>query len=111
MKAPKILPWIAKRAGIGEDLALDLWHRAEDEARHLTGKSEGSEYWGLAVDRFLLLVEEAAVAAPPCHLEPAPRLSWMWHHQSRMSLLSLVAAQNAYHYWQSAWDSLSRPAA
>jgi len=27
-------------------------------------------------------------------------MSWMWRHQTRMSMLSLLAAQNAYRYWQ-----------
>jgi hypothetical protein len=48
MKAPKILPWIARKAGISDELALKLWRRAISEAEYLTGKTEGSEYWGLA---------------------------------------------------------------
>lgn len=106
MNAPKILPWIAKKAGISEALALKLWRRAVSEAEYLTGKTEGSEYYGLAVERFLALVEDEIGSVPQYNLTPAPRLSWMWHHQSRMSLLSLVAAQNTYRLWQNAWDNL-----
>jgi hypothetical protein len=56
MNAPKILPWIARKAGISDELALKLWRRALSEAEYLTGKAEGSEYWGtgrrtLPVDR------------------------------------------------------------
>lgn len=109
MKAPKILPWIAKKAGISEELALKLWRRAIGEAEFLTGSAEGSEYWGLAVERFLSLVEDEVDAVPQYNLTPAPRLSWMWHHQTRMSLLSLMAAQNAYRYWQNTWGNLYRP--
>jgi hypothetical protein len=106
MNAPKILPWIAKKAGISEELALKLWRRAVSEAEYLTGKTEGSEYYGLAVERFLALVEDEVGSVPQYNLTPAPRLSWMWHHQSRMSLLSLMAAQNTYRLWQNAWDNL-----
>jgi cysteine synthase len=49
MQAPKILPWIARKAGISDELALKLWRRAASEAEYLTGQSTGSEYWGLAV--------------------------------------------------------------
>lgn len=105
MKAPKILPWIARKAGISDELALKLWRRAISEAEHLTGKSEGSEYWGLAVERFLSIVENEVGSTPSYSLTPAPRLSWMWQHQTRISLLSLMAAQNAYQFWQNTWGS------
>lgn len=107
MNAPKILPWIARKAGISDELALKLWRRALSEAEFLTGKAEGSNYWGLAVERFLAIVEDEAGSTPEYSLSPAPRLSWMWHHQSRMSLLSMMAAQNTYRYWQNTWQSMA----
>jgi hypothetical protein len=63
------------------------------EAEYLTGQSTGSEYWGLAVERFLMIVEDEVGGTPAYTLTPAPRLSWMWHHQTRISLLSLIAAK------------------
>lgn len=106
MNAPKILPWIARKAGISDELALKLWRRAVSEAEYLTGKTEGSEFWGLAVERFLGIVEdEAATPAGADQLTPAPQVSWMWRHQSRMSLLSVMAAQNAYRFWQNTWEN------
>lgn len=107
MNAPKILPWIARKAGISDELALKLWRRALSEAEFLTGKAEGSNYWGLAVERFLAIVEDEVGGTPEYTLSPAPRLSWMWHHQSRMSLLSMMAAQNTYRYWQNTWQSMA----
>lgn len=109
MKAPKILPWIARKAGISDELALKLWRRAISEAEYLTGRADGSEYWGLAIERFLDIVEEEIGATPQYGLTPAPRISWMWRHQSRMSLLSVMAAQNAYRFWQTTWGSLCVP--
>ncbi len=106
MNAPKMLPWIARKAGISDELALKLWRRAVSEAEYLTGKSTGSEYCGLAVERLLALVEDEAGQRPAYQLISAPQLTWVWRHQTRMSLLSLMAAQNTYRYWQNAWESL-----
>jgi hypothetical protein len=106
MNAPKILPWIARKAGISDELALKLWRRALSESEYLVGKAEGSQYWGLTVERFLAIVEDEVGNTPAYSLSPAPRLSWMWHHQSRMSLLSLLATQNAYRYWKNTWESM-----
>ncbi|MCL2523135.1 MAG: hypothetical protein FWF20_04120 [Betaproteobacteria bacterium] len=100
LTAPKILPWIAHKAGISEELALKLWRRAIGEAEYLTGKSEGSDYWSLAVERFLAFVEDEAGAAPQDGVSLEPGLSWMWHHQTRMALLSMLVLQNSCRYWQ-----------
>ncbi|MBL8421846.1 MAG: hypothetical protein JNK92_14575 [Dechloromonas sp.] len=109
MNAPKILPWIARKAGISDELALKLWRRAVSDAGHLTGKSSGSEYWGLTVERFLSLVEDESGADVRHNVGQTPSLSWMWRHQSRMSLLSLMAAQNACRFWQDTWGSFGPP--
>lgn len=106
MKAPKILPWIARKAGISDELALKLWRRAISEAEYLVGTAEGPEYWGLAVERFLAIVENEVGCTPQYQLTPAPRLAWMWSHQTRMSLLSLTAAENAFRFWQHSWETV-----
>lgn len=105
MKAPKILPWIARKAGISDELALKLWRRAVSEAEYLSGKTDGSEFAGLAVERLLSLVEDEADGSLAERLTPAPQLTWMWRHQTRMSMLSMMAAQNAYRFWQSTWGN------
>lgn len=106
MNAPKILPWIARKAGISDELALKLWRRAVSEAEYLTGKAEGSEFWGLSVERFLSIVEDEVGNTPAYSLTPAPQMSWMWRHQTRMSLLSLMAAKNAYRCWQNTFGDM-----
>lgn len=106
MNAPKLLPWIARKAGISDELALKLWRRAASEAEYLTGKSSGSEYHGLAIERLLTLVEDEACLSPNHPLTSAPQLTWVWRHQTRISLLSLMAAQNTYRFWQSTWENL-----
>lgn len=109
MKAPKILPWIARKNGISDELALKLWRRAAGEAEHLCGRCEGAEYWGLAVERFISLAEDEADNAAPRGLTPAPHIAWMWRHQNRMSMLSLLAAQNTYRFWQNTWQQFYLP--
>lgn len=100
MQAPKILPRIASQAGISEELALKLWRRACSEAEYLSGQATGSEYFGLAVDRWLAIVGEESGQPSVPGLMPAAQISWIWQHQSRLSQLSLLAARNAYLSWQ-----------
>ncbi len=101
MKAPKILPWIAKRAGIGEELALKLWRRAAGEAELIVGNSDSSDFFRLSVERFISLVEEEAGRCPLT----GSNVTWMWRHQARMATLSLIAAENTYRLWQKNWES------
>lgn len=105
MNAPKMLPWIARKAGISDELALKLWRRAVSEAEFLSGHHEGAEYYGLAVERLLALVEDETGNTPAYSLAAAPQLTWVWRHQTRMSLLSLLAAQNTYRLWQNTWEN------
>jgi len=107
MNAPKILPWIARKAGISDELALKLWRRALSETEYLTGQSNGTEYWGLAIERFLSIVESEVGHPLQYQLTPAPQLTWVWRHQTRMSLLSLTAAQSTYRFWQNTWNGLA----
>ena len=53
-----------------------------------------------------VFVEDETGKAPGYGLTQAPQTSWMWRHQTRMSKLSLLAAQNAYRFWQNTWDTL-----
>lgn len=54
-KSPKLLPWLAKKAGITEHRATVLWHDATRWAEH-RAKDGSSAYYKLAVDRFMELV-------------------------------------------------------
>jgi len=102
VKAPKILPWIARRAGIGDELALKLWRRAAGESEELCGCCDGSDYYAVAVARFIDLVENESdlICAEP---QAGTGSSWMWRHQRRMSLLYGIATRNIYRLWQSNW--------
>lgn len=53
---PKILPWLAHKAGIDMHCAEILWHAAQRHAAHATGATETPAYWQTAMDRLLELV-------------------------------------------------------
>lgn len=105
MKSPKILPWIARRAGISDALALKLWRRAAGEAEEITGHCDSSEYFGLAIERFIHLVEDESGVLVERETLLSADLAWLWRHQGRMSQLSLLAAQSTYRLWRSQWEN------
>ncbi|WP_300451976.1 hypothetical protein [Accumulibacter sp.] len=109
MKAPKILPWIAHKTGISEELALKLWRRAAGEAEVMTGCCDSSDYYRVAVERFIDFAEaeggrsvvRQAAGARTC-------FSWLWRHQNRLSKLNLITAQSLARLWQVKWNECFR---
>ena len=63
MNAPKILPWMARRAGINDEEALRLWQRATTESEKLHGCREGASYHAEAMNRF---IEALSTSAGEC---------------------------------------------
>lgn len=57
MRTPKILPWLARKAGVSEARAADLWFDAIRHATEVTGWVGTSEYWRVANERLLELLE------------------------------------------------------
>ncbi|MDK9723521.1 MAG: hypothetical protein OEL88_01440 [Sterolibacteriaceae bacterium MAG5] len=55
-KPPKILPWLARKAGITERRAEVLWHAAQRHAALRTGENETPAYWKASMDRLLELI-------------------------------------------------------
>lgn len=53
MKAPKILPWMARKAGLDDEQALRLWCRAAAEAEKLHGCRDSANYHAEALNRFI----------------------------------------------------------
>jgi hypothetical protein len=88
-KTPKILPWLAKKAGISESRAATLWHQAERWAEH-RAKVGSSLYFKLAVDRLLQLALAESLRAD------AASFGWRpWARaQARFWALSMQAAQH-----------------
>ncbi len=59
-KPPKLLPWLARRAGVSDERALALWHQALDEA---TGDGAGVDeatFWKASMTHFRALLEREA---------------------------------------------------
>ena len=108
MKAPKILPWVACKAGISEELALRMWRRAAREAAELTGCCTSSEYYRLAIERFIDLSEDegekCADRGQLANRQIMPSIRWIWRYQNRMSQVNLLAAQRTYRFLLSNWQ-------
>lgn len=60
-KRPKMLPWLARKAGISERRADVLWHAAQRYAALNTGETETPAYWKEAMDRLLELIAAEAL--------------------------------------------------
>ncbi len=101
MNAPKILPWIARRAGINDAVALKLWRRAAGEAALIVGNHDSSDFFRLSVERFISLVETEAGRCPLT----SGNVTWMWRHQTRMTSMSLIAAESTYRLWRNNWEN------
>lgn len=87
-KTPKLLPWLAKKAGVSDVRATALWREAERwAARHAATGS--SAYFKLAVDRLLELVAAESLRAD------AASFGWRpWARaQARLWAASMQAAQ------------------
>jgi hypothetical protein len=95
MKTPKILPWIARRAGLSEPRVEELWREALYYATEQTGWVGTSEYWEAAERRLLQLVEREKKTG----CLPAPELSGLVRLQARIAHLPLLVAE----CWSVAW--------
>ena len=84
MKIPKILPWLARKHGVTEARAGELWASALRYATDKTGWVGTSEYWRVAMERFLELLEAEVRGCRP------PISAWV-RIQGRLGLLPLIA--------------------
>ena len=101
MQAPKLLPWIARKAGIEDALALKLWRRAAGESEELCGSCESADYFSATMMRFLDLVEQEAGKQSSKTLTTGLETAWIWRHQKRLALLNKIATQSLERLWQS----------
>ncbi len=60
LRAPKVLPWFARQAGLDDEVALRLWQRAVGESV-ADGKSNASAC-ATVLGRFLELLDSAAAS-------------------------------------------------
>ena len=86
MKVPKILPWIAHRAGISDDLALELWRRIGREAEMAIADCDSSDDFDRAIARLLDLAEsEGKPSVVHATVVGETGFPSLWHHQNRIS--------------------------
>lgn len=102
-KTPKLLPWLAKSAGIPLDRAEELWADAIRYATLKTGWVETPEYWKVAHDRLLKLVEAEALACHPPEVTP-----WVMIN-ARLGSLPLIAANGIALVWSATFGRLGQP--
>lgn len=57
MRTPKVLPWLARKAGVSDTRAADLWFDAIRYATDVTGWVGTPEYWRVANERWLELLD------------------------------------------------------
>ena len=62
---PKMLPWIAGRAGLGEEYAISLWQRASAESKAECGCNCSADYFAQAMQRFRELVQHESGLSMP----------------------------------------------
>lgn len=79
MKDPKMLPWLARKAGVPLARAEELWAEAIRHATVRTGWVGTSEYWQVATGRVLeLLAEERAARRLEPHSRAVRFQVWLW---------------------------------
>jgi hypothetical protein len=74
MRTTKMLPWIARKAGVPQARAEELWAEAIRRATERTGWVGTPDYWKAAVDHLMALIEAEKLASmrPP---EPVKSLA------------------------------------
>ena len=98
MKAPKLLPWYARKAGVPIDRANALWRKAVRTATAETGWVGNAEYWGATVDIFLELLDAEKNTLCTPSVEPLLR------SQHRMWNMPLTAMEDMFKAMSDNWQ-------
>jgi hypothetical protein len=98
MKTPKLLPWLARKHGVTEARAAQLYAVALRRAHLETGEIDTPAYWGAAVARWHKLLEAESRCRPP--LAHAVRA----YH--RIGMLPMVVSQGALLTQVALWSRL-----
>ena len=101
-KTPKMLPWLAKSAGLPIARVEELWADAIRYATIETGWVETPEYWKCAVNRLLELLEAEALAYHPPEVTP-----WVMINM-RIGALPMTAANNIALVWSAAFGRINQ---
>lgn len=101
MKTPKMLPWLARKAGISDARAAALWAEAIRHATTQTGWVGTPEYLRVANQRWKELVDVEA-AAERAAVNP------LVSAQTKLAMLPLIVWQGYSLIVGSAWRQLFR---
>lgn len=102
-KYPKILPWVAKKAGVPLTRAEALWDNAVRYATQQASVVESSEYWKLALQHLFDSIENESCErrATPFGFGPLVRLPARLLIQGMTAQQAIIgAAANAAFWWQ-----------
>ena len=104
-KPPKLLPWLARKAGISDVRAECLWRDAERWAAH-RATAGSSPYYQAAVDRLVQLVAEDSLRADAA--------SFGWRPWSRAQARAWAVSMQVMHELSAisarGWAMLDGPA-
>lgn len=101
-KTPKMLPWLAKSAGLPIARVEELWTDAIRHATIETGWVETPAYWKSAVDRLLELLEAEALSYHSPEVTP-----WVMINM-RIGALPITAANNIALVWSAALGRINQ---
>jgi len=59
---PKLLPWLARSAGLTDLRSEQLWWEASRYARNATAEFDTPRYWKAAMERLMILIEAESAA-------------------------------------------------
>jgi len=67
---PKLLPWLARSAGLTDSRTEELWMEASQYAANATGEFETPKYWKAAHERLINLIQAESFAHNPPEMAP-----------------------------------------
>lgn len=95
---PEVLPWFARRTGVGETRAKFLWDLTCEEL------AQGDDPQVLAkarMDRFIeRMGEEAGLPITPDYTGQPDQFAWLYRHHARLVDMALVASGALARFWQ-----------
>lgn len=101
MKTPMMLPWLARRAGISDARASELWADAIRYATAKAGWVGTSDYWRMVNEKMQDLIEAEHAASCRPQIVPSLRV------QTHIGSLPLMAWEAIFRAQAKAWESTS----
>lgn len=113
LPTPKLLPWLARKAGVDDAVAEALWQRVVDRIRAELGEETGqagadARFWSLAMER--LGAELAAAGRPRAPVVPFPLFAChnrLWGRGAYLMTDAMTLGMcRAVGMWSGAWPGV-----